>query len=250
MKKKVLSLVLVGCTLLVGCGGADSSKTTTLNQTTATAQAVANTEEKTVQKEAVVAETKQKETTQTGVKVDNTTFSDATATTTEYDGIFTEVPFTFDGMEMKLPQEPTAFYAAGWYTREAETLAAGAEESITLYNDNYSQVRLIIGLENITESELPAEQCVMTDISVKNTYLDAIVDEYPEMNYCGVTYSMSYDEVISLLGTPTRETESDPIFEGSGNLHIMNYNKSGDGMSAEIWVYENLGVTQYRLSTF
>lgn len=244
MKKKVLSMVLIG-TLVAGVAGCGNSESAKVTDPPATVQAEVKAEEQQEEKVETVAVV---ETQQVKEQENVAVNTKETVAITEFEGMFTEVPFTFDGMEMMLPQELDTLLETGWYMRDKETIDAKGEQTITLYNDMYAQTRIMVGIENLTENALSADECVMTSISVKNTYLEFIADTYPEVNYCGVTFGMSRDEVISALGEPARETENEPTYEKDGTLHIMNY--SEDGMSAEIWVYENLGVTQYRLSTF
>lgn len=158
-----------------------------------------------------------------------------------------EVSFMFDGEEMQIPMMPDALTAKGWVPKKDEPI--DEEGSRILKNENVGDTSLGLSVSVDSWADEPAEyeNCVVCRIDVDATYLGEFMENMPFIEYKGVAYKMSKEEVIDILGEPTNIIETTPMVDAdkTGNCSILEYKEVGSGKAIEIWTYEKLGVTKF-----
>ena len=218
--------LIVGLVLFFSGDDEDDDKKTTEATTEITTEDTieetteATTEEKTEETTEATTEEKTEETTEATTEATTEETTEAPATTVDTSNIaFTtndwkSLEFAIDGVVYTWPISYSQLKERGYSVDsdiEAETLEANYY-SFSEWADKDGEHVFFVQFKNFTDEDKTVADCDILAFKFESTYLE---DSGVSIVLCnGVTFGMSYDEVIAIMGTPTDEYVSEDSESG------------------------------------
>lgn len=249
--KLVVTLTLMAvCGLSTGCGASDMQDV--LGQMAQQEESEERkTEEESKEEVSEESEEESKEEDKEESKEEPKEESDAPAVA--LDGEWTDMKFVLDGKTYQLPFAYEELEAEGWTFDLADygyqdgyKMEPGDKvyATIDLKNPAYGdKLDIRVGFKNYSDETLDIKECDVWSLEFDTYYAGKQLESYPDMSIGnGLAIGSSKSDVEEACGA------CDEIY--SSDLGYDKYSYVADDCNLDITIYEDMGVTAFKLSTY
>ena len=147
---------------------------------------------------------------------------------------FTEVEYSIEGTTFKMPNSCRELEALGWTAKTEKTLAPGTISDYLVAKAPYAHP-IYLTVANPGTEEVSVKDGVVVGISISASKEIKLQKEVAEIDFMGVSFGDSHDEMLAALGTDY----SQKIDQGFG-MYTYYYDL-GNGATLRVDVWEEDG---------